>query len=48
MYFFKLKNIYKKQNILGKKTYGIIVRGKEAINIDTIEDIILSKYYSRI
>ena len=48
MYFFKLKNIYKKKDILGKKTYGIIIKGKEAINIDTIEDMILAQYYSKI
>ena len=48
MYFFKIKNIYKSNNMLGKKTYGIIVKGREAINIDKYEDYILAKYYSKI
>ena len=47
MYFFKVKNILKSDNILGKKTYGIIVKGKEAINIDNYEDFILADYYSK-
>ncbi len=47
MYFFKAKNIYSSDNILGKKIYGIIVKGKEAINIDNYEDFILAKYYSK-
>ncbi len=47
MYFFKAKNIYKSDNILGKKIYGIIVKGKHAINIDNYEDFVLAKYYSK-
>ena len=47
MYFFKAKNIYKSDNILGKKIYGIIVKGKQAINIDNYEDFVLAKYYSK-
>lgn len=47
MYFFKAKNILKSDNILGKKTYGLIVKGKEAINIDNYEDFILADYYSK-
>ena len=31
--------------MLGKRTYGIIVKDKEAINIDSYEDFILAKYY---
>ena len=45
MYFFKAKNIYRSTNMLGKRTYGIIVKDKEAINIDSYEDFILAKYY---
>ena len=32
---------------MGKKTYGIIVKGKEAINIDNYEDFMLTDYYSK-
>lgn len=47
MYFFKAKNILKSNNILGKKIYGIIVKGKEAINIDNYDDFVLAKSYSK-
>ncbi len=45
MYFFKRENISKYNSILGKKTYGIEVKGKNTINIDEKEDLILAKHF---
>lgn len=45
MYFFKTENISKYNSILGKKTYGIEVKGKNTINIDEKEDLILAKHF---
>mgnify|MGYP001286776472 CR=1 FL=1 len=44
MYLFKTKNIFSK-NFYGNKIYGIEVKGKFKINIDTYEDLILAKNY---
>ena len=35
MYFFKVNNIYKYNSLMGKKTRGIVVNNKYAINIDS-------------
>ena len=45
MYFFNTENIIKYNSILGKKTYGIEVKGKNTINIDEKEDLILAKHF---
>lgn len=39
MYFFKIKNIYKFNSILGKKIKGIVVKNKYAINIDSPNEL---------
>ena len=45
MYLFNSK-LLKKNLIVGKKVYGILVEGKYSINIDNKEDLILARYYS--
>ena len=45
MYFFKRENISKYNSILGKKTYGIEVKGKNTINIDEKVDLLLAKHF---
>ena len=44
MYFFKIKNIFSK-NFYGKRVYGIEVKDKFKINIDTNEDLVIAKSY---
>ena len=45
MYFFKTENLTRFKSILGKKTYGIEVKGKYKLNIDEKEDLILARHY---
>ena len=45
MYYFKRNNLIKYKSILGKKTFGIIVENKYAINIDFKEDLVLTEHY---
>lgn len=47
IYYFKVSNLYKYKSIMGKKIFGIKVDNKLGINIDTKEDVILAKYYSK-
>lgn len=45
MYFFKINRLKNKTFNLGKKIYGIEVRGRYKINIDDAEDLIMAKKY---
>ena len=45
MYFFKTKNLYKYNSIMGKKVKGIKIDGKYIINIDEKNDLILAQHY---
>ena len=45
MYLFKTNNIEKHASILGKKTYGLEVSGKYALNIDEKEDLVLTRHF---
>lgn len=45
MYLFKTNNIEKHASILGKKTYGLEVSGKYALNIDEKEDLVITRYF---
>lgn len=45
MYFFKINNLKSKRFIIGKKIYGIEVKGKYRINIDDIEDLNMARKY---
>lgn len=44
MYFFKTK-LLKKNLLMDKKTYGILVKGKYGLNIDYKEDLIIAREY---
>ena len=46
MYLFNA-TLLKKGTIVGKNVFGIKVHDKYSINIDTKEDLILAKYYSK-
>ena len=45
MYFFNKDNLKKFKSIMGNKVKGIIVSGKNTINIDEKEDIKIAEYY---
>ena len=45
MYLFDSK-LLNKNAIVGKKVFGILVKGKYSINIDNEEDLILARHYS--
>ncbi len=45
IYLTRKKNIMKNNSLVGKKTYGVKVKDKYAINIDTIDDFLLAKKY---
>lgn len=45
MYFFKINRLNNKKFSLGKKIYGIEVRGKYRINIDDAEDLNMARKY---
>lgn len=45
MYFTSVKSLYKSNSLVGKKVFGIKVKDKYSLNIDTKKDLILAKYY---
>jgi CMP-N-acetylneuraminic acid synthetase len=45
MYFTSVKSLYKNNSLVGKKVFGIKVKDKYSLNIDTKKDLILAKYY---
>ena len=47
MYFFKTKNIFKYNSILGNKNFGLIVKKAYGVNIDNLHDLIIAKHYAK-
>jgi CMP-N-acetylneuraminic acid synthetase len=45
MYFFKKDNLTKFKSIMGNKIKGIVVKGRNSINIDEQEDLKVAEYY---
>ena len=45
MYFANINNIMKNNSIVGKKVFGLKVKDKYSLNIDSKKDIILAKHY---
>ena len=45
MYFFKRDNLIKFKSIMGDKIKGIVVEGRNSVNIDEEEDLKIAEYY---
>lgn len=45
MYFTSVKSLYKNNSLVGKKVFGIEVKGKYSLNIDTKKELILANHY---
>ena len=39
IYLFSREVLFRQKSLVGKKCYGIILKGKETINIDTYENL---------
>ena len=48
MYFINVNSLLKNNSLVGKKVFGIKVKEKYSLNIDSKKDIILAKHYFNI